>query len=70
MLEIEKSSEDVNDQNFALSFDYNINDNMTAFLRWNERRSLRVGNFGSVEMESPQKDFVLVPTLSRMRKDL
>ena len=43
----DQGGEDVNDQNFALSFDYNINDNMTAFLRWNERRSLRVGNFGS-----------------------
>ena len=42
-----EGGEDINDQNFVLSLDYNVNDNMTAFLRFNERRSLRVGNFGS-----------------------
>ena len=43
----DQGGEDVNDQNFALSFDYNVNDQVNAYLRFNERRSLRVGNFGS-----------------------
>ena len=43
----DQGGEDVNDQNFALSFDYNVNDNLSAFMRFNERRSLRVGNFGN-----------------------
>mgnify|MGYP001173249201 FL=1 len=42
-----EGGEDINDQNFAIQFDYAINDNMSAWLRFNERRSLRVGNFGS-----------------------
>jgi len=42
-----QGGEDINDQNFAIQFDYAINDNMSAWLRFNERRSLRVGNFGS-----------------------
>ncbi len=42
-----EGGEDINDQNFAVQFDYQVNDNMSAWLRFNERRSLRVGNFGS-----------------------
>ena len=42
-----EGGEDINDQNFAIQFDYQVNDNMSAWLRFNERRSLRVGNFGS-----------------------
>ena len=42
-----EGGEDINDQNFAIQFEYQISDNMSAWLRFNERRSLRVGNFGS-----------------------
>lgn len=42
-----QDTEGTNDQNFALVLDWNINDKMTLNLRANDRRSLRVGNFGN-----------------------
>ena len=39
--------EDINDQNFALTLEWDISDVMNASLRVNDRRSLRAGNFGN-----------------------
>ena len=42
-----EDTENINDQNLVLSFDWDINDRMSLYVRGNDRRSLRAGNFGN-----------------------